>query len=232
MPVSGHSHSLAHDICADLDRRTVECQLDREHGGDVRAWAKQARIDPAKIIDFSASINPLGPPASARRAFQKSYEEVPRYPDPYGEELTEALAKRHGIRPEELLLGNGSTQLTYLLCYALRPRKALVVGPTFSEHANALKLAGARVRFLALAADNSFRFSTEKFMAAWGKDDDIAFLTTPNSVTGQLIPRSEIEKIARIALLKKRLLLIYEALLDSVEGVSGKALAQEYSLLL
>jgi len=227
MPVSGHGHSLARDICADLDRRTVECQLDREHGGDVRAWAKQARIDPAKIIDFSASINPLGPPASARRAFQKSYEEVPRYPDPYGEELTEALAKRHGIRPKELLLGNGSTQLTYLLSYAVRPRKALVVGPTFSEHANALKLAGARVRFLALAADNSFRFSAEKFIAAWGKDDDIAFLTTPNSVTGQLIPRSEIEKIARIALLKKRLLVIDEAFIDFVEGESVKQLVRD-----
>ena len=72
MSVSSHSHSLARDICADLDRRTVESQVDREHGGDVQAWAKHARIDPAEIIDFSASINPLGPPASARKAFQNS----------------------------------------------------------------------------------------------------------------------------------------------------------------
>ena len=128
MPVSGHCHSLARDICADLDRRTVECRIDREHGGDVQAWAKQARIDPAEIIDFSASINPLGPPASARKAFQKSYTEVSRYPDPYGEELKEALAKRHKMRPEELLLGNGSTQLIYLLCFALRPSQGAGCG--------------------------------------------------------------------------------------------------------
>src|SRR5262245_34211728 len=227
MFVSGHSHSLARDICADLDRRTVECQVDREHGGDVQAWAKQARIAPAEIIDFSASINPLGPPASARKAFQKSYNEVSRYPDPYGEELKEALAKRHKMRPKELLLGNGSTQLIYLLCFALRPRKALVVDPTFSEHANALKLAGSRVRFLSLTADDSFRFSTEKFMAAWGKADDMAFLTTPNSITGQLIPRREIEKIARIALLKRRFLVIDEAFIDFVEGESAKQLVGE-----
>jgi threonine-phosphate decarboxylase len=224
MSVSGHSHSLARDICADLDRRTVACRIDREHGGDVQAWAKQARIAPAEIIDFSASINPLGPPASARKAFQKSYTEVSCYPDPYGEELKEALAKRHKMRPEELLLGNGSTQLIYLLCFALRPRKALVVGPGFSEHANALKLAGARVRFLSLTADNNFTFSTEKFMAAWEKADDMAFLTTPNSITGQLIPRGEIEKIARVALLKRRLLVIDEAFIDFVEGESVKQL--------
>jgi threonine-phosphate decarboxylase len=197
---------------------------DREHGGDVCAWAQKARIDPAEIIDFSASINPLGPPASARKAFQKSYNEVSRYPDPYGEELKEALAKRHGMKPAEILVGNGSTQLVYLLCFALRPRKALVVGPAFSEHANALTLAGAKVRFLPLTANGDFRFSTEDFMSAWGKADDVAFLTTPNSVTGQLIPREEIEKIARIALVKKRFLVIDEAFIDFVEEESVKQL--------
>ena len=177
-----------------------------------------------EIIDFSASINPLRPPASARKAFQNSYTEVSRYPDPSGAELKEALAKRHKIRPKELLLGNGSTQLIYLLCFALRPSKALVVEPTFSEHANALKLAGAKVSFLSLTADDNFRFSSEKFMAAWGKADDMAFLTTPNSITGQLIPREEIEKIARIALLKRRFLVIDEAFIDFVEGESVKQL--------
>jgi threonine-phosphate decarboxylase len=230
--MSGHGHSLARDICADLDRRTVASQVDREHGGDVHAWAKQARIHPAEIIDFSASINPLGPPASARKAFQKSYEELPRYPDPYGEELKGTLANRHGMRPEELLLGNGSTQLIYLLCFALRPRKALVVGPAFSEDANALKLAGAKVRFLSLHSDDSFRFSTEKFTAVWAKDDDMAFLTTPNSVTGQLIPRKEIEKIARIALLKRRFLVIDETFIDFVEGESVKQLIRENPYLI
>jgi threonine-phosphate decarboxylase len=232
--MSGHGHSIARDICADLDRRTVECRVDREHGGDVQAWAKQARIDPAEIIDFSASINPLGPPPSARKAFQNSYTEVSCYPDPYGEELKEALAKRHKMTPKELLLGNGSTQLIYLLCFALRPRKALVVEPTFSEHANALKLAGARACFLSLTVDDNFRFSTEKFMAAWGKADDMAFLTTPNSITGQLIPRGQIEKIARIALLKRRFLVIDEAFIDFVEGESVKQLIRDnpYVILL
>jgi threonine-phosphate decarboxylase len=222
--MSGHGHSLARDICADLDGPIVGHALDREHGGDVYTWAQKARIDPAEIIDFSASINPLGPPASVRKAFQKSYNEVSRYPDPYGEELKKALAKHHEMKPTEILLGNGSTQLVYLLCFALRPRKALVVGPAFSEHANALTLAGAKVRFLSLTANDDFRFSTEDFMSAWGKADDMAFLTTPNSVTGRLIPRPEIEKIARIALLKKRFLVIDEAFIDFVEEESVKQL--------
>jgi threonine-phosphate decarboxylase len=224
--MSGHGHSVARDICADLGGSIVDL-LDREHGGDIYAWARQARVDPAAIVDFSASINPLGPPVSARQAFQKSYAEVSRYPDPYGEELREALAKHHEMKPAEILVGNGSTQLIYLLCFALRPRNALIVGPAFSEHANALKLAGAKLRFLSLTADVDFKFSTEDFMATWEKADDMAFLTTPNSVTGQLIPKAEIEKIARAALSKRQFLVIDEAFIDFVERESVKHLIHD-----
>ena len=189
-------------------------------------------MDPAEIVDFSASINPLGPPPSAHQAFRRSYTEVSRYPDPYAEELKTALAKRHRMKAAEILVGNGSTQLVYLLCFALRPRKALVVGPAFSEHANALALAGAKIRFSLLTPTRDPRFSTENFMAAWGKANDMAFLTTPSSVTGQLIPRAEIEKIARIALLKRRFLVIDEAFIDFVEAESVKALVRDNPYLI
>jgi threonine-phosphate decarboxylase len=225
--MSGHGHSLARDICADLDGPLVETSLDREHGGEVFRWAQKARLNPAAIVDFSASINPLGPPASGRSAFLGSYAEVSRYPDPYGEELKEALAKHHSMKTEEIVLGNGSTQLVYLLCQVLRPQKALVVGPAFSEHANALTLAGAKVSFFSLTPDLDFDFSTEDFIAAWDKADDIAFLTTPNSVSGRLIPRAEIEKIARIAHLKRRFLVVDEAFIDFVEGESVKQLIRD-----
>jgi threonine-phosphate decarboxylase len=225
--MSRHSSSVARDICADLGSHIVEHPLDRKHGGDVYAWARQVRIDPAAIVDFSASVNPLGPPGSARVAFQKSFADVLHYPDPYGAELKDALAKHHKMRPAEILVGNGSTQLIYLLCFALRPRNALVVAPAFSEQANALTLAGAKVTFLSLTADLDFKFYTEDFMAAWEKAPDLAFLTTPNSVSGRLIPSAEIEKIARIALLKRRFLVIDEAFIDFVEAESVKHLIRD-----
>ncbi len=227
MPVSDHGHSLARDIHVALGGLGVEHSLDRAHGGDVRAWAERARIDPAEIIDFSASINPLGPPFPARQAFQKSYKTISRYPDPYGEELKEALAKHHGMKPAEILVGNGSTQLIYLLSSALRPREALIVCPAFSEYANALELAGAKVHFLPLACNHGFTFCAEKFIAAWTKAIDIALLATPNSVTGQLISRAAVEKIAGVALRKRKFLVIDEAFVDFVEAESVKQLARD-----
>jgi threonine-phosphate decarboxylase len=224
--MSGHGDSLARDFRPAVDRAFLDLRLDREHGGDVSAWARRAGIEAEKILDFSASINPLGPPPVARKVFQASYREISRYPDPYGAELKQALARWHELEPEEVLLGNGSTQLIYLVCTTLRPRKALIVAPAFAEYANTLTLAGAKVRFVFPVPQNSFDFSTEKFMAAWEKDDDLVVLTTPNSLTGRLIPKAEIEKIARMALIRQKFVLVDEAFIDFIEEESVKNLVR------
>jgi len=157
----------------------------------------------------------------------ESYSAISRYPAPYGVKLKAALAERHGMSPAEVLVGNGSTQLIYLLCTALRPRKALVVAPAFSEYANALALAGASVREFCLTADDGFQFSPEKFMAAWEKDCDIVFLATPNSVTGRLAPKPALQKIAHAALARKSLMVVDEAFIDFVESESIKTMARQ-----
>src|SRR5688500_9526002 len=230
--MSGHGDALARDFHAPGNRARLEPRLDRSHGGDVERWARSAGIEPGELLDFSASINPLGPPAAARQAFMKSYADLSRYPDPYGGKLKQALATRHRMRPQNILIGNGSTQLIYLLCTALRPRKALVVGPAFSEYSKALALAGADIRMLPLCADDGFQFSTERLTAAWEKDCDIVFLATPNSVTGRLIPKTEMEKIARLALTRKSFVVVDEAFIDFVEAESVKALVRQNPYLI
>ena len=230
--MSGHGDSLARDFRPTGDRARLAPRLDRTHGGNVDAWARSSGVEVGELLDFSASINPLGPPSSAREAFVESYAEILRYPDPYGDKLKEALAERHGLSPTEVLLGNGSTQLIYLLCAALRPRNALIVGPAFSEYANALTLIGAKVASFNLSPDNSFQFSTKRLSAAWDKDCDIVFLATPNSVTGQMIAKVEIEKLAHIALARKTIVVIDEAFVDFVETESIKALVRRNPYLI
>jgi threonine-phosphate decarboxylase len=228
----GHSGALARDFRANGRGARLASRLHREHGGDVGRWARSAGIDAGELIDFSASINPLGPPASARRAFAESVGEISRYPDPYGDKLKAALAARHGMDAAQVLVGNGSTQLIYLLCAALRPRKALVVGPAFSEYANALSLAGAQIRDWTVAVNDDFQFSPKRFMAAWEKDCDIAMVATPNSFTGRLVPKPALEKIAHAASARKNLLVVDEAFVDFVESESIKMMVRHNPYLL
>ena len=160
----------------------------------------------------------------ARRAFLKSYGEIARYPDVEVHELKEALARHRGVKPEEVHLGNGSTQLIYLLCRALKPRKALVVLPAFSEYANALKLVDAKIQPYFLSAEDGFTLPLQEFMEGWEEGLDMVFLSNPNSATGQVIPRATMEEFARLALKKRILLVVDEAFIDFVESESVKEL--------
>jgi threonine-phosphate decarboxylase len=230
--MSGHGDSLARDFRPAGDGTRLAPRLERTHGGDVEQWARSAGIEAKELLDFSASINPLGPPPSARKAFVKSYGEISRYPDPYGEQLKAALADHHGVSSAEVLLGNGSTQLIYLLCAALRPRKALIISPAFSEYANALALGGANMRQFTLAADDGFQFSMQRFISVWDEACDIVFIATPNSVTGQMIPKAEIEKVAHIALTRKTMVVVDEAFIDFAEAESIKVLVRQNPYLI
>jgi len=189
-------------------------------------------VEASQILDFSSSINPLGPPSSAHRAFRKSFGELPCYPDSDARELRENLARLLGLKPQEVFLGNGSTQLIYLLCRALRPRNALVVHPAFSEYTNALMLAGSEIYSYILSVNENFKFSLSKFRAALKENPDIVFVSNPNSVTGRTIPRGEMEKITWMAHKKKTLLVIDEAFMDFMEGNSVKDRLRENPYLI
>lgn len=201
--------------------------LKRDHGGNVFAWAGETGLDPRKIIDLSASINPLGPPPSARKAFFQSFHAISRYPDGEGRELKAALARHHKVKSAEVLLGNGSTQLIYLLSRALTPRRALVVHPAFSEYGNALKLGRTEIRSYFLLPQYEFKLPLQDFLEGCHRGLEIIFLANPNSATGQLIPRKEMTEIARFCSEKKIFLFVDEAFMDFAEGESIKNLIRE-----
>jgi len=228
--------ALAHDFSTpvEIGFEPVTLASAREHGGDIYGAARALGLAPSEIVDFSASINPLGPPRSARRAFTKSYAEISHYPHLEGSDLREALARRHGLNPEKVLLGNGSAQLIYLICRALRPKSALVVHPAFCEYAHALELVGCAVRSYRLSADEEFRFCLTKLEPELRRELDLIFLANPNSVTGGLVPRSEIEELASLALRKRFFLVIDEAFIDFIEEESANRLlrANPYLIIL
>jgi histidinol-phosphate/aromatic aminotransferase/cobyric acid decarboxylase-like protein len=86
-----------------------------KHGGNLRALALQAGKPAQRILDFSASINPLGPPEWLRPLISSHLSELAHYPDPDCSELVSAIAERYEAEAEEVLVGNGSSEIIYLL---------------------------------------------------------------------------------------------------------------------
>jgi threonine-phosphate decarboxylase len=168
------------------------------HGGDIWKAAREISKPLDEIIDFSASINPLGPPQAAVRAMEEGLRLVPPYPDPSAGALREALAFHHGISSDNILPANGSTELIYLIPGIMKPGRALIIEPAFSEYKKALAIAGWKAESIALDKEDGFRLDLKKLEKKLSKGFGLVFMANPANPTGVLY--SEEDAIAFLGL--------------------------------
>src|ERR1041385_8465511 len=124
------------------------------HGGRALMFAREHNVDFREVLDFSASINPLGPSPKAIAAIRDSADLIRVYPEEDPVRLILCLSDRFNIPKERLLAGNGATELLYFWLRAIRPSTATLIIPTFTEYRRALESIGAGVRTLQLDADD------------------------------------------------------------------------------
>ncbi len=185
-----------------------------EHGGDIYG-------NPNVKLDFSVNTNPLGLPDKVRQALISHVDQYTRYPDPECRELCAAIAGYEAVPEEMVLCGNGAADLIYRLCYALKPRRALVCAPTFSEYERALEQAGCEALYHTLEAGNQFALSNE-IEHCLDPDIDMLFLCHPNNPTGRLIPADLMERILYRARETATRVIVDECFLEFTDGVSFK----------
>lgn len=175
--------------------------IEYTHGGDIYS----RRVE----LDFSVNVNPLGLPEAVKRAAAASLENCGVYPDSSCGRLREALVKKEGVSLGKIVCGNGAADLIFGLAFALKPKNALVLAPTFSEYAQALEASGCRIKRLYLSRERHFFLDPEALIEAIAARDgegeeklDLVFLCNPNNPTGQAVKGAQLEPVA--ALCKKR----------------------------
>jgi len=124
-------------------RSEVAATPPAHHGAVDFAELEKLGLDPGKVVDFSVNSNPYGPSPLVRQALA----EVPleRYPDRESLALRRALAEFLDIAPAQILVGNGTAELLWLVSFAFLRRgdRVLVIGPTFGEYSRTAALMGA-----------------------------------------------------------------------------------------
>jgi threonine-phosphate decarboxylase len=188
------------------------------HGGDVSQLARTLGLNLADLLDFSANINPLGFPPGLAAAVREAMAEIVHYPDLRCLQLREDLAAYHRLSPEQILVGNGSTELIYLAVRALRPNRGLIVTPAFSEYEHALKVARVPVEFH--PTDAAHNFTLHEIPEP--QVDDLVFLAHPASPSGALLAPELILAAAARVEAAGAYLLLDEAFVDFVEEASCK----------
>lgn len=184
-----------------------------EHGGNIYG-------NDGVTLDFSVNTNPLGMPESVKRAVVEQLPAYARYPDPHCRKLRAALAAHQGIKNHDMVLcGNGAAELIFALCACTKPRKALVLSPTFSEYERAAKLFGCAVLEHRLLASEDFVL-TERILEQLNPEIDVLFLCNPNNPSGRLGDPLLLNQIAITCYKNGTLLLLDECFIEFTRGQS------------
>jgi L-threonine-O-3-phosphate decarboxylase len=166
------------------------------HGGNLTWAAAIAGCSPSEVLDFSASISPLGPPDGAIDAIQSHLEALKAYPDPNYHQLRSALSQFHQLPPDWILPGNGSAEL---LTWAGRDlahlTATILVKPAFGDYQRALNAFGAAVVEYPLADLRSSFLDLTGLLKHTLPDSHGQFgllLNNPHNPTGLLFAASDI----------------------------------------
>lgn len=195
-----------------------------KHGGNRRETARRYGYQLQDLLDFSANVNPYGPPPAVYEAINEALPEIDRYPD-NDDSLKERLAAYYEIRPENILLGNGAADLIYYLADRLRPTRALIPVPSFSEYEWATMASGGVVVRLPLERDFGLNTASLREQLPHA---DLVWLGNPNNPNGSLTSKSVLLSLVTKA--PGTTFLIDEAFMDFVPQARDFSLLKEASI--
>lgn len=189
------------------------------HGGNITEISRKYNLKEDTIIDFSSNINPLGFPRSVNALLKREGHNILRYPDPNSTELKQEIAMRLDVDEKTIIVGNGSTELIYLIPRVFKPQCALIPVPTFIEYEKSLLSTECELRYSLLKEKKKFRLSTVDIINLLHKID-IVYLCNPNNPTGLLLPESEVKTLIAEAEKRGVLVVVDEAFMDFTDSES------------
>jgi threonine-phosphate decarboxylase len=145
---------------------------------------------PEEFIDFSANINPLGPPHALKEKWNEFYQKIMVYPDPHASQLKDRIAKTEQISVDSIMIGNGAAELITLVARLLAGEKVLIAQPTFSEYEKACTANECEILYYQLR-EPDFELNLDELRPNLINAGAL-FLCNPNNPTGIQYPTSTI----------------------------------------
>ena len=187
------------------------------HGGNIYKIAKEYNIKKEEIMDFSQNKNPLGLSEKVKIEIINNLDIIQNYPDPDYLDLRNALAEYNASNIENILIGNGATELIYLFARIARPKTALIISPTFVEYHLALNQTGSKITYYRLKDENEFKVDLAELKEELKKSYDLLIICNPNNPTSTFLEHEGIEEIISWANKTGTLIMIDESFIEFVD---------------
>lgn len=197
------------------------------HGGNIYKIFREKNID--KILDYSSNINPYGLPENLKKEIFEKLFVLERYPDPDYIELREKIAEKNNLNIENIIVGNGATEIIFLFMKILSPKKVLIVSPTFGEYERAIKAStlandSLEINYFELKETENFVLNIKNLETELENNYDLLILCNPNNPTGQFLKLKKIEEILKICEQKNTKLFVDEAFVEFVEDWENESI--------
>lgn len=165
--------------------------------------------------DFSVNLNPLGPPKSVRDALAAALNHVEEYPDPEYRELRRGLANYWQLAEEQLVPGNGASELIPVIIRTLSPKSCMVTAPCYSGYETALNAAApsCRIHRIPLRAEDDFTLPENICQEIARVKPNLLILTNPNNPNGKRISANRLREIVDACRTAGTVLLVDECFL-------------------
>ncbi|MCB2228362.1 MAG: aminotransferase class I/II-fold pyridoxal phosphate-dependent enzyme [Desulfarculaceae bacterium] len=208
---------------------------DAVHGGDVWGWSRHLERPVSELLDLSASLNPLGPPAGLGEVVAEAMKLICHYPDRMAYELRETLGEQLGVPASCILPGNGSTALIRMIARALDLSNIALFAPAFGEMARSLAVAGRHFHYLHTYESQGYAPNEELLDKLWDLEPMAVILSNPTTPAGTLVSPEFLDTLAAKCEQRRIWLVVDEAFIDfapeEARAWAPKAIAEHKRLL-
>ncbi|MEE4164794.1 MAG: cobyric acid synthase [Desulfocapsaceae bacterium] len=166
------------------------------HGGNIYALLRDKKQSLGRIVDFSANINPCGPPPWLRSLVNRELELITHYPDPDVTEFVDAVSRAYEIEKDYIVAANGTTELLHLLPRVISRRRVVVPVPCYVDYLAVFQNNGFSVAPFYLQEQDGFSIDCRQ-LSAQLKGDDAVIFGNPTNPVGTCISRELVLELAR-----------------------------------
>lgn len=193
---------------------------DHFHGSDLEKIEEVYKIPKESIISFSANVNPLGISPNLKATLSEHLDAITTYPDREYTSLRTCIANYVHSEAENIIVGNGSTELISLFIQIEHPKKAMIIGPTYSEYEREIFLGGGTTHYYPLKEKDDFKLNLEDFMEHLNESIDLLVICNPNNPTSSAINRQEMRRILDVCKQYDIFVMVDETYVEFADNVS------------
>ncbi len=208
---------------------------DHFHGSDLEKIEKKYGINKNEIISFSANVNPLGISPKIKEGIIEKIDAITSYPDREYTSLRQSIAAYCQCSPDQVIVGNGCSELISLFIQIIKPKNTILLGPTYSEYERELNLIQCQIHHYFLNEKEDFIINMSDFISHISPNQDMVILCNPNNPTSSFIQPEQLTELLEYCNKHNIFVMVDETYIEFVANtnkISAISLTDKYDNLI